>query len=120
MFFDTILFMSSEVIYTPSFSQPAGFSQAQFRKLDLLYCSAASDKVLTYRTVDCDFDEGIASYTYYQSVQQAPYLQFLIRKVGPRTTMFEVYKHGKGRIAKSGLFDKAYAVLSQEIDLLRQ
>lgn len=111
--------MSSDVICTPSFSQPAGFSQAQFRKLDLLYCSAASEKVLTYRTVECDFDEGVASYTYYQSVQQSPFLQFIIRKVGPRATMFEVYKRGKGRISKSGLFDKAYEVLCKEIDALR-
>ncbi len=110
--------MSSDVICTPSFSQPAGFSQGQFRKLDLLYCGAASDKVLTYRTVECDFDQGVASYTYYQSAQQSPYLQFTIRKAGPRATMFEVYKHGAGRIAKSGLFDKAYDVLSQEIRAL--
>lgn len=110
--------MSSNVICTPSFSQPAGFSQAQFRKLDLLYCTAASYKVLTYRTVECDFDQGVASYTYYQSAHESPYLQFLIRKIGPRTTMFEVFKQGRGRIVKSGLFDKAYDVLVQEIDVL--
>lgn len=108
--------MSSDVIYSPSFSQPAGFTPAQFRRLDLLYCISASDKVLMHRTVECDFDEGVASYTYYQSAQQAPYLQFFIKKVGPRTTLFEVYKAGKGRIAKSGLFDKAYDILAREID----
>lgn len=107
--------MTSDVICISSFSQPAGFSPQQFRKLDLLYCTAASDKVLTYRTVECDFDEGVASYTYYQSAQQSPYLQFVIRKIGPRATMFEVYKQGKGRIAKSGLFEKAYDVLAAEI-----
>ncbi len=111
--------MTSDVLYCPSFSQPAGFSPQQFRKLDLLYCVAASDKVLVYRTVECDFDEGVASYTYYQSAHQSPYLQFVIRKVGPRATMFEVYKQGKGRISKSGLFEKAYDVLSHEVENLR-
>lgn len=111
--------MTSEVIYNPVFVQPAGFTPAQFRKLDLLYCTAASDKILTYRTVECDFDAGVASYTYYQSEHQSPHLQFIIRKVGPRTTMFEVFKAAKGRIAKSGLFDKAYEILAEEVDKMR-
>ena len=110
--------MVFEVIHNPAFTQPAGFSQSQFRKLDQLYCSAAAEKCLTYRTVECDFDEGVASYTYYVSSYQAPYLQFITRKVGPRTTMFEVYKQGKGRIAKSGVFDRAYEKLRDEIDAL--
>ncbi|MGH1455974.1 MAG: hypothetical protein ACRBDI_04270 [Alphaproteobacteria bacterium] len=110
--------MVFEVIHNPAFQQPAGFTQNQFRKLDQLYCSASVHKVLTYRTVECDFDAGLASYTYYLSNQNVPYLQFVIRKVGPATTMFEVYKQGKGRIAKSGVFDRAYEKLSVEIDLL--
>jgi len=112
--------MSFEVIHNPAFVQPAGFSQGQFRKLDQLYCMAAADKTLTYRTVDCDFDEGIAIYTYYMSTGHAPYLQFMIKKVGPRTTMFEVYKQGKGRVAKSGVFDRAYETLRDEINLLSE
>ena len=110
--------MSKDVIYNVSFVQPAGFSPSQFRKLDQLYCRAASVKTLTYRTVDCDFDEGVARYTYYKSAQFAPYLQFVIRKVGPRNTLFEVYLEGKGCVIKSGLFDKAYDVLAQHIDAL--
>lgn len=112
--------MVFDVIHNPAFSQPAGFSQGQFRKLDQLYCAAASKKTLTYRTVDCDFDEGIASYTYYVSTGQAPYLQFIIRKVGPRTTMFEVFKQGKGRIIKSGVFDKVYERLREEVESLSE
>ena len=60
------------------------------------------------------------SYTYFKSSNQAAYLQFVIRKVGPRTTMFEVYKQGKGRIAKSGVFDRAYDKLCNEVDLLNE
>ncbi len=110
--------MTFEVINNPAFFQPAGFTAAQFRKLDQLYCMAASDKVFTYRTVECDFDEGVAIYTYYKSEKHAPYLQFIIRKVGPRTTMFELFKQGKGRIAKSGIFDRIYEKLYSEIEAL--
>ncbi len=112
--------MTFEVIHNTAFVQPAGFSQQQFRKLDQLYCECATHKTLTYRTVECDFDEGVASYTYFKSSNQAAYLQFVIRKVGPRTTMFEVYKQGKGRIAKSGVFDRAYDKLCNEVDLLNE
>lgn len=110
--------MSFEVITNPTFSQPAGFTQGQFRKLDQLYCAAAAAKTLNYRTVDCDFDEGVATYTYYTSLYHAPYLQFVIRKVGPRATMFELYKHGKGRILKSGVFDRTYEKLKDEVAAL--
>ena len=112
--------MVFEVIDNPNFSQPAGFTQAQFRKLDQLYCTAAACKILTYRSVECDFDEGVASYTYYISVHQAPYLQFIIRKVGPKTTMFEVFKQSSGRLIRSGVFDRAYDKLRAEIDFLSE
>ncbi len=110
--------MTFEVIHNPIFNQPAGFTQAQFRKLDQLYCMAASNKTLNYRSVECDFDEGVATYTYYKTPHDAPYLQFIIRKVGPRTTMFELYKQGKGRIIKSGVFDRVYDRLNKEIGVL--
>jgi hypothetical protein len=110
--------MSFEVIHNLAIHQPAGFTQNQFRKLDQVYCLAAAEKVLTYRSVECDFDEGVASYTYYMAQQSSPYLQFIIRKAGPRTTMFELYKQGKGRITKSSLFDRAYDALRCEIELL--
>ncbi len=104
-------------VYTnPGADQPSGFTRYQFKKLDELYCRAAAAKTLTYRTVECDFDEGLASFTYYKNQSQSPYLQFLIRKVGPRTVMFELYKQGKGRIAKSGVFDRVVERLREEIE----
>lgn len=110
--------MTFEVIHNLAFSQPSGFSKNQFRKLDYLYCSAASAKMFSDRSVECDFDAGIASYTYYVASHHEPYLQFVIRKVGPRSTMFELYKQGKGRIMKSGIFDRTYDKLCSEIDAL--
>lgn len=116
--------MSDKVITIPGFAKhgdhPSGFTQSQFKRLDGLYLQAAAQKTLTYRTVECDFDEGLASYTYYQSAQQSPHLQFIIRQVGPRATMYEVYLQGKGRIAKSSLFERAYERLEQEIQSLDQ
>ena len=111
--------MDSTIIALPQSPEKVfGFTQSQFRRLDALYLQAAGHKTLTYRTVECDFDEGIASYTYYQSEKHSPYLQFVIRKVGPRTLMFEVYQQGKGRAYKSGLFDKAHDYLKDQIDKL--
>lgn len=108
----------SEIIPFSTASHPSGFTNTQFKKLDGLYLQASARKVLTYRTVDCDFDEGLAKYTYYKAEGYTPYLQFVIRKVGPRTTMYEVYLEKKGRIAKSGVFEKAYERLQSEIDAL--
>ena len=108
----------SEIIPFSTQSHASGFSNAQFKKLDGLYLQACSVKTLTYRTVDCDFDEGVATYTYYKSPQFAPYLSFVIRRVGPRATMFEVYLQDKGRIVKSGVFEKAFERLQAEIESL--
>ena len=108
----------SEIIPFSSQSHASGFTNAQFKKLDGLYLQACAVKTLTYRTVDCDFDEGVATYTYYKSQHFAPYLQFVICRVGPRTTMYEVYLQDKGRIVKSGVFEKAFERLQVEIDNL--
>lgn len=114
--------MSDKIITIPNFAKqgdnPSGFTQSQFKRLDGLYLQAAANKTLTYRTVECDFDECVASYTYYQSANHNPYLQFIIRQVGPRTTMYEVFLQGKGRIAKSGLFERALERLQEEIEQL--
>ena len=110
--------MVFEVINNPAFVQAPGFTQEQFRKLDQVYCAAASLKTLNYRTVDCDFDEGVATYTYYVSSQHMPYLQFIIRKVGPQTMTYDLYKHGKGRIAQSGVFERTYERLCKEVESL--
>lgn len=108
----------SEVIPFSSQAHPSGFSNAQFKKLDGLYLRSIAAKSLTYRSVECNFDEGVASYTYYKAEGFSPYIQFVIRKVGPRTTMYEVFLQEKGRIAKSGVFDKAFEKLSEEIEKL--
>lgn len=108
----------SEIIPFSKASHPSGFTNAQFKKLDGLYLRTAAAHILTYRSVECDFDEGVASYTYYKSEHMSPFLQFVIRKVGPRTTMFELYLQDKGRIAKSGVFDKAFERLAEEIEKL--
>lgn len=110
--------MVFEVINNPLQSKHLGFTQAQFKKLDALYLKAASHKVLTYRTVECDFDQGSASYTYYKSEYQSPYLQFVISQVGPSTMMYELYLQNKGRIKKSGLFEKTYESLKTEVEKL--
>lgn len=108
----------TEIIPFSTQSHASGFSNFQFKRLDGLYLRAAGQGVLTYRTVECDFDEGVASYTYYKSEHFAPYFTFVIRQVGPRATMFEVYLQGKGRITKSGVFEKAFERLEAEIENL--
>ncbi|MCB1651212.1 MAG: hypothetical protein KDI46_04080 [Alphaproteobacteria bacterium] len=108
----------SEVIPFSAQSHPSGFTNAQFKKLDGLYLQASAAKTLTYRSVECDFDEGIASYTYYRSEHFSPSLQFVIRRVGPRATMYELYAQERGRILKSGVFEKVYERLKEEIDAL--
>jgi hypothetical protein len=105
----------SEIITFIQQSQPSGFTNTQFKKLDALYLLAASQKVLRHRTVEVDFDAGTASYTYYKAEGQAPLMQFVIRKVGPRTTMYEMYVQGAGRAIKSGVFEKVYSRLEKEI-----
>lgn len=110
--------MPYEVITNSSFITKTGFTQAQFKKLDDLYCRAASAKILTYRSVECDFETGVASYTYYQSQHHAPALQFIIRRVGPRDMMYEVFRHGSGRVGKSGVFERALEILKEEIEAI--
>lgn len=96
----------------------SGFTTGQFQKIDGLFLKAASVKVLTHRTVECDFEAGIATYTYFKAENHAPSFQFVIQRVGPRTLMYEVFKQGKGKIAKSGLFESAYEALRGEIEKL--
>lgn len=108
----------SEIIPFSSQSHASGFTNAQFKALDGLYLQSSAAGILTYRTVECDFDEGIASYTYYKSEHFRPYLSFVIRRIGPRSTMYEVFLQDKGRIAKSGVFEKAFEKLKSEIEAL--
>jgi hypothetical protein len=107
--------MTFHVIDNPNLIARAGFTNAQFKRLDGLYLQSAAVKALTYRSVECDFDDGVVSYSYYESEGRTAYLQFIIRKVGPRTMMYEIFKAGKGRICKSGVFERAYEKLEAEI-----
>lgn len=112
--------MGSNIIDISQISKKAasGFTNSQFKKLAGLFSYAASVKAIYDISVDVDMDEGISSFTYYRSNDYIPYLQFIIKRVGPRTNMYEVFKQGKGRIAKSGLFKKAFASLEKEINEL--
>ena len=110
--------MSIEHFINRDPKQSSGFTQIQFKKLDALYLIAVSHKALYTRAIDCDFDEGIARFTYYKAEHSLPTFQFIIHRVGPRTNMYELYKEGKGRIAKSGLFERIYDRLHQEIHTL--
>lgn len=111
--------MAFEVIDNPDFQKfqaRSGFKNAEFRLLVGLYSRAAAEKALYDIAVDVDFDEGTCTFTYYRSSHYAPFLQFVIRRAGPRTDMYEVYRQGRGRIAKSGIFDRAYKKLAEEIE----
>lgn len=110
--------MTFHVIDNPSAPVKTGFTASQFRRLDALYLRAVADKTMTYRTVECDFDAGVASYTYYKSQHHAPYLQFILRKVGPHSMHYELFKAEKGCIAKSALFERTYNKLLSELESL--
>ena len=110
--------MRFTVFDNPHMQAHAGFTNAQFRALDNLYCRAAAHKILRYRTVDCDFEEKTARYTYFVHESQKALYQFVIRQVGPRTMMYEIYQQGKGRIKKSGVFKIAFNKLEEEIEAL--
>ncbi|MCB9990507.1 MAG: hypothetical protein H6867_03885 [Rhodospirillales bacterium] len=114
--------MAFRVIDNPDFDRfkaQSGFKNHQFKLLAGLFSRAASLKLLYDIAVDVDFDEGVCTFTYFKSNNYVPYLQFLIRRVGPQTDMYELYKEGKGRIAKSGLFERIYERLEEEVDALK-
>ena len=113
--------MAFRVIDNPDFEKfkaSAGFKNHEFKQLAGLYSRAASHKAIYDIAVDVNFDEGFCTFTYFRTNNYVPYLQLLIRQVGPKTNMYELYKEGKGRIAKSGLFSRAFQRLEQEINEL--
>ena len=110
--------MTFHVIDNPEFDKfrkNAGFKNAEFKALAGLYSRAAVVKALYDMGVDVDFDEGLCTFTYYRTNNYRPFLQFVIRHVGPRTAMYEVFMEGKGRIARSGLFKRAFERLEEEV-----
>lgn len=96
----------------------SGFVNAQFRKLDALFSQAAAAGTLLHRTIDCDFDAGLASFAYCKSVNHAPLLSFHAVRKGPRMTMFELYRQNKGCITRSEVFERVYERLREEIEAL--
>ncbi|MDB5492134.1 MAG: hypothetical protein JWO78_1983 [Micavibrio sp.] len=112
--------MTFTVIENPDFNkmEKAGFTRFQFQRLDALYLQAIQHKIMASRAVDCDFESGIMSFTYAKTDHHAPMFQFIIRQVGPKQVMYEVYIEGKGRAFKSGLFDRAYEKLEEAIRAL--
>ncbi len=115
--------MTFSVIDNPDFNRfkaQSGFKNHHFKLLAGLFSRAASVKALYDIAVDVDFDEGVCTFTYYQSNNYVPYLQFVIRRVGPQTDMYELFKEGKGRIAKSGLFERTYEKLEAEVEGLME
>ncbi len=113
--------MSFGVIDNPEFDKfrkNAGFKNAEFKALAGLYSRAAVVKAFYDMGVDVDFDEGLCTFTYYRTNAYKPFLQFVIRHVGPRTAMYEVFMEGKGRIARSGLFKRAFERLEEEVQVL--
>jgi len=113
--------MSFNVIDNPGFTKfqkNAGFKNSEFRALASLYAQAASHRALYDMAVDVDFDDGTCTITYYLSNSYKPYLQFVILHVGPRSAMYEVFKEGKGKIIRSGLFDRAFDRLREEVHAL--
>lgn len=110
--------MSFQVIDNPDylkFKDKSGFKNHEFKQLAALFSRGASHKIMYDMGVDVDFEDSVCTFVYYRSSAYIPYLQFIVRQVGPRTTMYEVWKEGKGRIAKSGMFSRAYDKLEQEI-----
>ena len=112
--------MDLTVIHNPAFDrlQKAGFTHSQFQRLDALYLRALQGKVFMARLVDCDFEAGVATFSYAKSNGQPPMFQFVIRQVGPRQVMYELYQQGKGRTYKSGLFERVYEKLEEAVTAL--
>lgn len=105
------------MIHNPDFGniEKAGFTRFQFQRLDALYLRALQAKILTCRMVDCDFELGLAVFSYAKADNHPPLFQFMIRQVGPRQVMYELYRQGKGRAFKSGIFERVYERLETAI-----
>lgn len=113
--------MDLTVIENPDykkFKSRSGFRNSEFRKLATLFSRGATVKVIQDMAVDVDFDDGVCTFTYFRGNTRTPYLQFVVRHVGPHTNMYELYMQDKGRIAKSGLFDRVFERLEEEVTTL--
>lgn len=115
--------MTFTVIDNPEiekFRKRSGFTNSQFKRLAGLFSRGASVKALYDIAVDVDFEVGTCTFTYYRSNAYRPWMQFVIRRVGPHTDMYELYQEGRGRIARSGLFDRTFEKLENEVTALME
>lgn len=102
------------------FRRRSGFTNSQFKRLAGLFSRGASVKALYDIAVDVDFETETCTFTYYRSNTYKPWMQFVIRRVGPHTDMYELYQEGRGRIARSGLFDRTFGKLEAEVAALME
>lgn len=110
--------MNDNVISVLSDKSPSGISKSQFRRIDQVFSRAVAEKTLTYRTVDCDFDKGTMMISLAETPYHSPSVAFAANKVGPQTTMYELYVEGKGRVVKSTLFDRVFEAYRDTVESL--
>lgn len=99
-------------------SDKSFFNRREFGQIASLFSRAATYKALHKIAVDVSEDQKHGSITLHRSAQCPGYMQLQITKFGPKNTMYEVYQQGKGRVAKSGLFTRAYEKLAEEVEAL--
>ncbi len=100
------------------FTRRSGFRNADFKRLAGLYSRACSAKAIYDMAVDVDMDQGVCCFSYFRTGNSPATFTFIVRHVGPRTDMYELWMEGKGRVEKSGLFTRTFARLEQEIEAL--
>jgi hypothetical protein len=100
------------------FTRRSGFRNAEFKRLAGLFSRSSLRKLVYDMAVDVDMEEGVCQFSYFRTPNSPAYLTFIVRHVGPRANMYELWCHGRGRIEKSGLFDRTFERLEQEIDAL--
>lgn len=113
--------MAFTIIENPdfgAFSKRSGFRPHEFKRLAGLFSRAASVKAVVDMAVDVDFEEGVCKFSYYRTRHAPPFLTFVVRHVGPRTNMYELWAGPQGRICKSGLFSRVFERLEAEIEEL--
>ena len=108
--------MSENVISVLGSNEKRGLSRYQFQKIDGVFLRASSNNILQSRTVDCDLEQGYVEIALAKSPQHPPVISFVAKKVGPRTTMYELYMEGKGRVEKSALFERVFERYDKEVE----
>ena len=114
-----IVSMSSALIDIPfGAERRSGFRNVEFKLLAGLFSRASCRKLIYDMAVDVDMERGMCSFAYHRARNAPASLVFVVLHVGPHTSMYEVWREGRGRIAKSGLFARAFERLEAEIEAL--